>query len=48
MILHLYFARRFGMSFLLITAVLFTLVMRRSGLYPLIERLSKDKPASPP
>jgi len=27
MILHLYFARRFGMSFLLITAVLFTLVM---------------------
>ena len=26
MILHLYFARRFAMSFLLITAVLFTLI----------------------
>ena len=32
----------------LLGAFLFTLVMRRSGLYPLIERLSKDKPASPP
>lgn len=32
----------------LLGAFLFTWVMRRSGLYPLIERLSKDKPASPP
>jgi len=32
----------------LLGAFLFTLLMRRSGLYPLIERLSKDKPASPP
>ena len=32
----------------LLGAFLFTLLMRRTGLYPLIERLSKDKPASPP
>lgn len=32
----------------LLGAFLFTLLMRRSGLYPLIERLSKDKPSSPP
>jgi hypothetical protein len=32
----------------LLGAFLFTLLMRRSGLYPLIEHLSKDKPASPP
>ena len=32
----------------LLGAFLFTFLMRRSGLYPLIERLSKDKPASPP
>ena len=32
----------------LLGAFLFTLIMRRSGLYPLIERLSKDKPSSPP
>ena len=32
----------------LLGAFLFTLLMRRSGLYPLIERLSKDKPVSPP
>jgi hypothetical protein len=32
----------------LLGAFLFTYLMRRSGLYPLIERLSKDKPASPP
>ena len=32
----------------LLGAFLFTLLIRRSGLYPLIERLSKDKPASPP
>jgi len=32
----------------LLGAFLFTLLIRRTGLYPLIERLSKDKPASPP
>ena len=32
----------------LLGAFLFTLIMRRSGLYPLIERLSKDKPSPPP
>ena len=32
----------------LLGAFLFTLIMRRSGLYPLIERLSKDKSSSPP
>jgi len=32
----------------LLGAFLFTFLMRRSGLYPLIERLSKDKPSPPP
>ncbi|KEJ89593.1 LPS export ABC transporter permease LptG [Sulfitobacter donghicola] len=38
MILHLYFARRFGMSFLLITAVLFTLI----ALTGLLEETRQD------
>ena len=32
----------------LLGAFLFTVLLRRSGLYPLIERLYKDKPSSPP
>ena len=38
MILHLYFARRFGMSFLLITAILFTLI----ALTGLLEEARQD------